>query len=90
MWTGGWIMPHDDLPNGHGIVLNDQHIALYRDPQGQFHAMSSICTHLGCDVGWNDKEKVWDCPCHGSRYAPTGEVIHGPARKALPPATIPR
>jgi Rieske Fe-S protein len=82
-------MPHDDLPKNTGKVLTDQHVALYRDPNGGLHAISSVCTHMGCEVGWNAKEKVWDCPCHGSRFAPTGDVIHGPAMKPLPPVEIP-
>ena len=82
-------MPHNDLPKNTGKVLTDQHVALYRDQDGVLHAISSVCTHRGCDVGWNDQDKVWDCPCHGSRYAPDGEVIHGPAVKPLAQVEIP-
>jgi Rieske Fe-S protein len=82
-------MPHDDLLNNMGTILTHQHVALYRDQDGGLHAISSICTHMGCDVGWNDKNKVWDCPCHGSRFAPAGDVINGPAAKPLPRVEIP-
>ena len=82
-------MPHDDLPKNTGKVLTAQHVALYRDQGGSLHAISSVCTHMGCDVGWNDQDKVWDCPCHGSRFAPAGDVIHGPAMKPLPRVAIP-
>jgi len=78
-------MSHDDLPRNTGMVLTDQHVALYRDQDGGLHAISSVCTHMGCDVGWDDQNKVWACPCHGSRFAPAGDVIKGPAAKPLRP-----
>jgi Rieske Fe-S protein len=82
-------MPHDDLQKEQGRVLADKHVALYRDGQGELHAITSICPHRGCDVGWNDRDKVWDCPCHGSRFTPTGEVIRGPALEPLAAVDVP-
>ena len=80
---------HDDLGKGEGKVLYDEQVALSRDEQGSLHAVSSVCTHLGCDVEWNGEAKCWDCPCHGSRFGPAGEVLRGPATRPLPPADIP-
>ena len=71
----------DDLRPGDGDIVNHggQKVAGYRDEQGELIAVSTRCTHLGCQVNWNAAERSWDCPCHGSRFAPSGEVLHGPA-----------
>jgi glycine/D-amino acid oxidase-like deaminating enzyme/nitrite reductase/ring-hydroxylating ferredoxin subunit len=58
-------------------------IALYKDENGEVHAVSPACSHIKCQVGWNSAEKSWDCPCHGSRYNFDGELLTGPARKDL-------
>jgi Rieske Fe-S protein len=55
----------------------------YRDAESRLHSLSPVCTHLGCDVRWNDAERTWDCPCHGSRLAPDGRVVNGPATADL-------
>jgi nitrite reductase/ring-hydroxylating ferredoxin subunit len=76
-----------DIPAGHGAVLrlHGRRRAVYRDDTGQLHAVSAVCTHLGCVVAFNDAERTWDCPCHGSRFAPDGAVLHGPATTPLEP-----
>ncbi len=58
-------------------------VAAYRDEGGALHTVSAVCTHLGCVVGWNNAERSWDCPCHGSRFDPDGGVLQGPAGKPL-------
>jgi glycine/D-amino acid oxidase-like deaminating enzyme/nitrite reductase/ring-hydroxylating ferredoxin subunit len=58
-------------------------VAAYRDDDGRLHAVSAVCTHMGCIVGWNATDRSWDCPCHGSRFGVDGSVIHGPATSAL-------
>jgi nucleotide-binding universal stress UspA family protein/nitrite reductase/ring-hydroxylating ferredoxin subunit len=75
----------DDVKPGHGAVIEigGKRLAVYRDDSGAIHALSPRCTHMGCTVDWNDADKSWDCPCHGSRYRTDGEVIQGPAEKAL-------
>ncbi|NOT43156.1 MAG: FAD-dependent oxidoreductase [Acidobacteria bacterium] len=60
-------------------------VAAYRDPEGVVTLRSAACTHMGCLVAWNAAEQTWDCPCHGSRFTPSGEVIGGPAQSPLPP-----
>ena len=74
-------------PNDGMIVKSSKgKIAAYRDSEGKVHKRSAVCTHMGCIVRWNAAEVTWDCPCHGSRFKPTGEVIAGPAEAPLPPA----
>jgi glycine/D-amino acid oxidase-like deaminating enzyme/nitrite reductase/ring-hydroxylating ferredoxin subunit len=75
----------DDLQPGEAAILkiDGEHVAAYRDETGQLHALSAVCTHMGCLVGWNENDRCWDCPCHGSRFERDGEVIHGPAVKPL-------
>jgi glycine/D-amino acid oxidase-like deaminating enzyme/nitrite reductase/ring-hydroxylating ferredoxin subunit len=74
----------DSLENvraGEGKIVNldGKKVAAYRDPRGDLTLLSPVCTHMKCIVGWNDADHTWDCPCHGSRFKPTGEVIGGPA-----------
>ena len=71
----------DELRPGEGdiVQLDGEKVAGYRDEQGELTAVSTRCTHLGCQVNWNRAEKSWDCPCHGSRFAPDGDVLQGPA-----------
>jgi glycine/D-amino acid oxidase-like deaminating enzyme/nitrite reductase/ring-hydroxylating ferredoxin subunit len=57
---------------------------VYRDLEGNLHAVSLRCTHLGCLLRFNAAEHSWDCPCHGSRFAPDGTVLEGPAVEPLP------
>jgi Rieske Fe-S protein len=60
-------------------------VAVYRDERGTLHQHSAVCPHLFCIVNWNDTEKTWDCPCHGSRFDPYGKVVNGPAIVGLSP-----
>jgi nucleotide-binding universal stress UspA family protein/nitrite reductase/ring-hydroxylating ferredoxin subunit len=76
-------------PGEGGIVATGDHkVAVYRDPRGNLHTRSAKCTHMGCTVKWNPTEKTFDCPCHGSRFSPTGDVVNGPAARPLEPSEL--
>lgn len=87
--TGGDVGSAEDVRPGTGAVVRRglSKVAVYRDEQGNTRQRSAICPHLGCVVDWNDAEKTWDCPCHGSRFDRLGRVINGPANRDLPDAT---
>ncbi|HEX8084891.1 MAG TPA: FAD-dependent oxidoreductase [Solirubrobacteraceae bacterium] len=75
----------DDVPPGEARVVRSGlgKIGVYRDEEGGLHSVSLRCTHLGCLTKWNDAERSWDCPCHGSRFDPDGNVLAGPAVRPL-------
>ncbi len=88
----GWLRAADrrslaDLAPGEGTVVREgtSPVAVSRDESGALRAVSAVCPHMKCVVGWNDAEGSWDCPCHGSRFEADGEVIDGPAVEALAP-----
>ena len=74
-----------ELRYGEGALMKFgmKPVAVARGKDGTLCAVSGACTHMGCGVKWNSGEQSWDCPCHGSRFAPTGEVLHGPAKEPL-------
>ena len=80
----------DELKPGEGGIIRDgaSQVAACRDRNGKLHLNSAICTHLGCHVHWNSTEQCWDCPCHGSQFAPDGAVLNGPAIEPLPQAHL--
>lgn len=66
----------------------DDPVAVYRDEDGAVHAVSAVCPHMGCLVSWNDGERSWDCPCHGSRFDVDGSVLDTPAVDDLDPVEV--
>ncbi|MFN8298777.1 MAG: FAD-dependent oxidoreductase [Chitinophagales bacterium] len=75
----------DSLNKGEGRIteIRGEKFGIYRDEDLQLHIISPECTHLKCTVAWNNDEKTWDCPCHGSRFTFDGKVINGPANADL-------
>jgi glycine/D-amino acid oxidase-like deaminating enzyme/nitrite reductase/ring-hydroxylating ferredoxin subunit len=87
-WLGGGdVADVRDIPADSGAIIRRglAKVAVYRDVRNQLHEMSAACPHLGCVVAWNSAEKSWDCPCHGSRFSSTGDVLNGPALGGLSP-----
>lgn len=76
--------PEDvDVNPGEGkiVSVNGQRTGVYMDEKGVRHSIDTTCTHMGCELMWNDAEKTWDCPCHGSRFTYEGDIVEGPALK---------
>src|SRR5690625_105067 len=74
-----------DLSPDEGKIVSHKggKVAIYKNAEGQVSFLSPICPHFGCTVHWNNLEKTWDCPCHGSRFDTQGRVIEGPALGGL-------
>jgi glycine/D-amino acid oxidase-like deaminating enzyme/nitrite reductase/ring-hydroxylating ferredoxin subunit len=83
--TPGELSSVDELAAGEGGIIRDgmRKVAACRDLEGQLHVSSASCTHLGCHIHWNSTEQCWDCPCHGSQFAPDGAVLNAPATSPL-------
>ena len=69
--------------NGGIIKVDGSPVGIYKDIEGKIFAVNPTCTHLGCLLTWNNLDKTWDCPCHGSRFDYTGKNLYDPAFKDL-------
>jgi glycine/D-amino acid oxidase-like deaminating enzyme/nitrite reductase/ring-hydroxylating ferredoxin subunit len=84
-FSGTQETPLRSIRRGEGRIIDHagKKVAASRSMDGDLVLRSATCTHMGCLVAWNDAERTWDCPCHGSRFTPTGRVISGPAESPL-------
>ena len=75
----------EQIENDNGAILkiNGENVGIYKDKVGKIYAVKPNCAHLGCLLSWNNLDKTWDCPCHGSRFDYTGKNIYEPAIKKL-------
>jgi Rieske Fe-S protein len=75
----------EEIKVGQGKILklDGKKVAAFRNDNTRITLLSPVCTHLQCIVRWNAADQTWDCPCHGSRFKPTGEVFSGPAEEPL-------
>ncbi|KUP04003.1 (2Fe-2S)-binding protein [Bacillus coahuilensis p1.1.43] len=71
------------IDKGSPVHFRGSRAGAYRDEHGAVHIVDTTCTHLGCECEWNDGERTWDCPCHGSRFSYKGDVVEGPADQPL-------
>ena len=74
-----------DVKQGEGkiIEIDGQKVGAYRNEKGELFLIKPYCSHLGCMLSWNNLDKTWDCPCHGSRFSYEGKQIYDPAIKDL-------
>ena len=67
-----------------GVVnYKGKKLGIYKDKNGKMFSVIPYCKHLGCERSWNNLEKTWDCPCHGSRYDYHGKIITEPTTEDL-------
>lgn len=71
------------IDQGSLVEINGKKVAAFRKSKDELVTLSPVCTHMGCIVDWNKKDKTWDCPCHGSRFEKDGKVKQGPAQRDL-------
>ncbi len=72
-----------NLEEGKIVNYNDHRVGVYKDKNNNIFKVIPNCTHLGCELSWNNLDKTWDCPCHGSKYNFDGKLIYGPSCKDL-------
>ena len=75
----------NDIKNEEGgiIEIDCKKVGIYKDENGKIFKVNPVCSHLWCELAWNNLEKTWDCPCHGSRFTYDGKSIYAPSIKNL-------
>ena len=75
----------DNIPidDGKLIEIDGKKVGVYRDVNDSFHMIEPICSHLGCELSWNNLDKTWDCPCHGSKFDYDGHSLYDPSIKDI-------
>ena len=75
----------DNIKPGDGeiVEIDGKKVGIYKKEDGKIFKVKPVCKHLGCMLTWNNLEKTWDCPCHGSRYDYMGNIITEPTVKEL-------
>ena len=71
------------INEGKIVKLDNKKVGVYKDKNGEIFTVNPVCTHLGCELYFNNVDKVWECPCHGSKFSYDGTVIETPANKNL-------
>jgi len=85
LFQSGEVQHPSEIPINEGRLVRSEAglLAVYRDGEEGLKVRTAVCPHLGCHVRWNNAERSWDCPCHGSRFDPDGRVLNGPALSDL-------
>ncbi len=73
----------DDFPPGSVSHISNGRFYLARLPDGGFLALYQRCTHLGCNVPWDQAQNAFICPCHNSQFTTTGDLVNPPAPRPL-------
>lgn len=75
----------NQIPVGNAGIINfkGNKFGVYRKSDNEIYFVTVKCPHLGCQLTWNDDEKTWDCPCHGSRFDYKGKCISNPAQESI-------
>ena len=70
----------DDIKLGEGkiVKVNNQKVGVYKSETGEIYTVKPVCTHLGCELYFNNNDKIWECPCHGSKFSYDGKSIEVP------------